>query len=94
LRQEKRHKLQLFYEILCGIQEDITHSTSGVAKPTHIQHYSRLSSDKMASYLEELQRKVMVLRNSMNGTIVLTSKGSEFISQFHELDNLLHSTVL
>ncbi len=36
MRQEKRHKLQLFYEILCAIEDDIVHNK--VARPTHIQH--------------------------------------------------------
>jgi predicted transcriptional regulator len=94
LRQEKRHKLQLFYEILSAIEEDIMHNTNGVAKPTHIQHYSRLSYDKMANYLEELQKRGMVLRNSMNGTILLTSKGSEFIGQYHKLVNLIDGAAL
>jgi hypothetical protein len=41
MRPEKRHKLQLFYEILCAIEDDIVHNK--VARPTHIQHNCRLS---------------------------------------------------
>jgi predicted transcriptional regulator len=36
----------------------------------------------------------MVLRNSMNGTILLTSKGSEFIGQYHKLVNLIDGAAL
>ena len=35
-RQEKRHKLQLFYDIICAVQDDMINSDS--ARPTHIQH--------------------------------------------------------
>jgi hypothetical protein len=52
----KRHKLQIFYEILCGIRDDMLHNDN-LAKPTHVQRYSRLSYDKMIIHFAELERK-------------------------------------
>jgi predicted transcriptional regulator len=55
MRQEKRHKLQLFYDIICAIEDDMVNSES--ARPTHVQHYSRLSYDKMVNYIDEMEKK-------------------------------------
>jgi predicted transcriptional regulator len=91
LRQEKRHKLQLFYAILCGIQEDIT--LNEVARPTRIQYYSRLSYDKMINHFSELERKGMINRTN-DGLVSITSKGKKFIKQYDELINLIESVGL
>jgi len=93
LRQEKRHKLQLFHAILCAIEEGTIHSN--LARPTHIQHYSRLSYDKMMNHLIELEGKGMIDRNnSSNGIVSITSKGRQFIKQYNELINLIESAGL
>ena len=95
LRQEKRHKLQLFYEILCAIEDDmITNEVAVAAKPTHVQHYSRLSYDKMIHHLSELERKGMIYRHDNNGLISITSKGRTFIGQYKELIILIESVGL
>lgn len=90
MRQEKRHKLQLFYEILCAIEEDAIHNE--VARPTHVQHFTRLSYDKMMNHFEELQAKGMI--NRENGLIAITVKGRKFIEQYHVLVNLIESVGL
>jgi predicted transcriptional regulator len=91
LKQEKRHKLQLFYAILCGIEDGRT--LNHVARPTRIQQYSRLSYDKMMNHLMELEAKGMIDR-STNGLVLITSKGREFIKQYSELINLVETTGL
>lgn len=91
MKQEKRHKLQLFYAILCAIEEDMV--VNEVAKPTRIQHHSRLSYDKMMNYLIELEEKQMVNR-AKNGLILITKKGREFIKQYDELISLIESAGL
>ena len=55
MRQEKRHKLQLFYDIICAVEDDMVNSEC--ARPTHVQHYSRLSYDKMLNYVYEMEKK-------------------------------------
>ena len=92
LKQEKRrHKLQLFYTIICAIEEDII--VNDVARPTRIQHYSRLSYDKMMNHFIELEQKGMIYRTS-DGLVSITSKGRRFIKQYDELMNLLESAGL
>jgi hypothetical protein len=36
LRQEKRHKLQLFYDIICAVEGSMVNNES--ARPTRVQH--------------------------------------------------------
>ena len=90
MRQEKRHKLQLFYEILCAIEEDVTRNE--VAKPTHIQHFTRLSYDKMMNHFDELEQKGMIHR--VSGLVSITGKGRKFIEQYDQLINLIESAGL
>ncbi|MGB7952556.1 MAG: winged helix-turn-helix domain-containing protein [Candidatus Nitrosopolaris sp.] len=92
MRQEKRHKLQLFYEILIAIEDDIYHNK--VARPTHIQHNCRLSYDKMMNRITELEHKYMIYRANSTGLISLTSKGKKFVKQYNELLNLIESAGL
>ena len=91
MKQEKRHKLQLFYAILCAIEEDVT--VNRIARPTRVQHYSRLSYDKMMNHLAELEQKEMIYRSS-DGLVSITSKGRKFIRQYDELINLIESAGL
>jgi predicted transcriptional regulator len=85
LKQEKRHKLQLYYEILCAIEENTMHNEA--ARPTHIQHISRLSYDKMMNHFDELEGKGMIYRD--RGLISITCKGREFTKQYTDLVNLI-----
>jgi predicted transcriptional regulator len=93
LKQEtkKRHKLQLYYAILCAIEEDTT--INKVAKPTHIQHYSRLSYDKMMNHFIKLEEKGMMQRSN-NGLVSITNKGREFTKQYDKMMNLVESVGL
>ena len=90
MRQEKRHKLQLFYEILCAIEEDTAHNA--IAKPTHVQHFTRLSYDKMINHFDELEEKGMIHR--VSGMIAITNKGKMFIEQYDQLISLIESAGL
>jgi predicted transcriptional regulator len=91
LKQEKRHKLQLFNAILCAIEEDTT--INKVARPTRIQHYSRLSYDKMMNHFIELEQKGLIYRTS-DGLVSITSKGKMFIKQYDELTSLIENVGL
>jgi predicted transcriptional regulator len=91
LKQEKRHKLQLFYAILCAIEEDVT--VNQIARPTRVQHHSRLSYDKMMNHLIELEEKEMIYRTG-EGLVSITNKGKKFIRQYDELINLIESAGL
>jgi predicted transcriptional regulator len=90
LRQEKRHKLQLFYEILCAIEEDSMRNE--VARPTHVQHFTRLSYDKMMNHLQEMEDKGMIHR--VSGLVAITAKGRRFVEQYDQLIKLIESAGL
>ena len=87
--KEKRHKLQLFYIIICAIEEETI--INGTARPTRIQHHSRLSYDRMINHLTELQEKRMIQR-SAKGTVSITNKAKEFIKRYDELMNLIEGS--
>ena len=72
MKQQKRHKLQIFYDILSAIEQDMYQNEgTSLTKPTHVQQYSRLSYDKMTDIFGDLKNKHMILRyesNSLSGT--------------------------
>ena len=91
VRQEKRHKLQIFYTIICAIDEETI--ITGSARPTRIQHHSRLSYDRMMNHFTELEDKGMIQRTT--GRVVsITVKGREFVSQYDRLMRLIESADL
>ncbi|HXX97931.1 MAG: winged helix-turn-helix domain-containing protein [Candidatus Nitrosopolaris sp.] len=96
MRQEKRHKLQLHYEILVAIEGHMSNNDERAARPTHIQHTSRLSYDKMMNHFNELEAKGMILyrRTNTDGLISITNKGKQFIKQYNELMILIESAGL
>lgn len=63
-----------------------------VARPTHIQHFTRLSYDKMMNHFDELEEKGMIHR--VSGLIAITAKGRKFIEQYDQLINLIESAGL
>ena len=75
---------------MCAIEEDTIHNE--VAKPTHVQHFTRLSYDKMMNHFEELEEKGMIYR--VSGLVAITAKGKKFIEQYDQLINLIESVYL
>ena len=80
----------MFFEILCAIEEDTMHNK--VARPTHVQHSTRLSYDKMMNHFDELEQKGMIHR--VSGLVAITSKGRMFIEQYDQLISLIESAGL
>jgi predicted transcriptional regulator len=91
LKQEKRHKLQLYYEILCAIADNT--NDNDAARPTRVQHSSRLSYDKLMNHFDELEKMGMICRLN-GGLISITNKGMEFTKQYSQLTNLIESVGL
>jgi predicted transcriptional regulator len=87
LRQEKRHKLQLFYEILYAIKGDTMHNE--VSRPTHVQHFIILSCENLVKHFDELEEKGMIHR--VSGLVSVTAKGKKFIEQYDQLISLIES---
>jgi len=83
-RRERRHKLQIYYDILSAIQEEAT--TDEGAKPTRIQHLSNMSYDKLMRYLDELVAKKMINKAS---TLSLTDQGRDFLRDYGKIKDLI-----
>lgn len=83
-RKERRHKLQIYYEILSAIREESMNA--GEVRPTRIQHLSNMSYDKLSRYLNELEEKKMVIKNN---TLSLTDKGHEFLKEYQRMQDLI-----
>jgi len=91
LKQEKRHKLQLHFEILCAIDDGIINYQ--IVRPTNIQHICRLAHNNLINHLVDMEQKGMIGRDiENNGSITLTQKGKMFIKQYKKLVNLIDST--
>ena len=91
MKQEKRHKLQLFYEILYAIQNAML-CNEGLARPTRVQRYSRLSYDKLMIHFSELERKGMLQRDP-SGFVSISVKGRMFIKHYEELTTFIEDSV-
>ena len=83
-RKERRHKLQIYYDILLAIQEEATAEKG--ARPTRIQHLSNMSYDKMMRYLNELETKKMINKAD---TLSLTDQGREFLRDYGKIKDLI-----
>lgn len=82
-RRERRHKLQIYYDILRAIQEEATYE--GGAKPTRVQFLSNISYDRLSYYLDELESKKMIRRAD---TLLITEIGLKFLRDYEEIRNL------
>ena len=96
MKIEKRHKLQLYYEILLAIEGDTSERGYLAAKPTHVQQSTRLSYDKMINHFDELENKGLIVyrRNIHEGLISITQKGKIFVQQYDKLVTLIESAGL
>jgi predicted transcriptional regulator len=96
MKLEKRHKLQLYYEILVAIEGHMNNGGYSAAKPTHVQQSTRLSYDKMINHFDELEEKGIIVyrRNIHEGLISITHKGKLFVQQYNKLVTLIESAGL
>lgn len=94
VRAEKRHKLQLHYEILVAIEGKISESGFVAAKPTHVQQSTRLSYDKMIGHVHKLEKMGMIIYRGNQGLISITQKGKTFVQQYGRLVALIESAGL
>ena len=83
-RRERRHKLQIYFDILAAIREESMNEAG--AKPTRIQHLSNMSYDKLSRYLDELENKKMISRADI---LSLTEKGHEFLRDYDKIKDLI-----
>ena len=84
---QRRHRLQLYYEILSAVELAITNE--GNAKPTRVQHLSNMSYDRLKRHLVELDKTGLL--SLKDGTVFLTDKGRDFLRSYDQLTNLMHT---
>ena len=77
-KRPKRSKLEIFFDVLHAIREEISY---GEVKPTRIQYISNLSYDNLILYLEELASKNMITRKPL----ALTEKGIDFLNEYDKV---------
>ena len=77
--------MELYYDILKAIMDEITNDDGSVAKPTRIQLRSNLAYDKLARYLDELENMKMILQSPL----LITEKGRDFLQDYDRVSNFV-----
>jgi predicted transcriptional regulator len=80
----KRNKMEIYNDILNAINLELTNDE---AKPTRVQSLSNLAYDKLVRYLNELERKKMILQNPLP----ITEKGRDFLQDYDRIKAFLSS---
>lgn len=71
-RKPKRTMMEIYYDILTGIEREKT--VTGTVKRTRVQQHSNLSYDKFSRYLQEMSQRGLVQLNPLS----ITEKGRQF----------------
>jgi predicted transcriptional regulator len=72
--------MEIYNDILSAINLELA---NGKAKPTRVQSLSNLAYDKLVRYLNELERKKMILQNPLQ----ITEKGRDFLQDIDHVQN-------
>ena len=80
MAREKRTRIQLYFDIISAIiqEEDIS--------PTRIQFKCNTSYDKLMKYLEEMQKREIIAKDT---SIVVTEKGKKFHTDYSKINDLI-----
>ena len=80
MAREKRTRIQLYFDIISAIiqEEDIS--------PTRIQFKCNTSYDKLMKYLEEMQKREIIARDT---SIVVTEKGKKYHPDYSKINDLI-----
>jgi predicted transcriptional regulator len=73
--------MEVYNDILNAI--NLESNNGGGAKPTRVQMLSNLSYDKLVRYLNELEKKEMILQNPLR----ITDKGRNFLQGYDHINN-------
>jgi predicted transcriptional regulator len=82
LPKPKRNKMEIYNDILSAINLELA---NGEAKPTRVQSLSNLAYDKLVRYLNELERKKMILQNPLQ----ITEKGRDFLQDYDRIEGFM-----
>lgn len=83
-RKDRRSKLEIYYDIIHAITNELQY---GEVKPTRVQFLSHTSYDKLMAYLDELEKKQMLVAS----TLTLTEKGQKFLKEYHKIDEFVRA---
>ena len=82
---ERRSKIQIFFDIVTAVIDDAQNNES--VSPTRIQTKCNTSYDKLTKYLEEMEKRGMVEREK---SIAITEKGMEFHKDYSRINELIN----
>jgi predicted transcriptional regulator len=74
--------MEIYNDILSAINLELA---NGEAKPTRVQSLSKLAYDKLVRYLNELERKKMILQNPLQ----ITEKGRDFLQDYDRIEGFM-----
>ena len=81
--------MELYHDILKGILDELVDNESGDGngkiKPTRVQLRSNLAYDKLAKYLNELERNKLIIKDPLQ----ITPKGRDFLRDFDRIASFL-----
>lgn len=83
-KRDKRHKLEMYYDILRSISNEASNGEE--VKPTRVQFQSNMAYDKLTQYLTELESKQMLQKIPL---LSLTQKGHEFLKNYRAVKELV-----
>ena len=85
MKVEKRSKLQIYFDILQLLCEEL--KESGKVSPTRVAHKANLPYDRFRNCLDHLIQLGMVSR--VGKKLVVTEKGLEYIQGYEKMINFL-----
>lgn len=83
--KQRRHRLQLYREILSAIELEMLND--GHVRPTRVQHLSNMSYDRLKKHILELEKSGLISLH--DGTITITDRGRQFLKNYEQLTSLM-----
>jgi predicted transcriptional regulator len=75
--------MEIYNDILSAMAQELT--TDGEVKPTKVQLLSNLAYDKLTRYLNELERKKMIIQSPLS----ITEKGRDFLQDYDRIASFI-----
>jgi len=83
---ERRSHLEIVFDILKAIQDK-----GGKIKPTHLLYKSNLSHKRMKGYVEDLQKKGLMIADvneDERSMFAITDQGLKFLEEYRKVKEL------
>jgi predicted transcriptional regulator len=75
--------MEIYNDNLSAMAQELT--TDGEVKPTKVQLLSNLAYDKLTRYLNELERKKMIIQSPLS----ITEKGRDFLQDYDRIASFI-----